>query len=459
MKTWLEGISMLETQSEMNLEVPARNGSLNFLMITTFYPPYNFGGDGIYIYRLSNELARLGHHVDVVHCVDAYECLEKKGPKGDYPVHAGIKVHRLRSGVGVISPLLTQQTSYPFFKAAEIKRVLQSKSYDVIHFHNISLIGLNALKLGSAIKLYTMHEHWLVCAMHVLWRFEREVCTKRTCISCQIRGKRPVQWWRYFGKMRRCLNHIDAFISPSHFTRRKHHEMGFTYPITHIPYFLPTYVNKAEPREFAGGSPGNRPFFLFVGRLEKIKGVQNLIPVFKEYQACDLIVAGDGDYEPKLRQLAAGMDNIKFLGRVAYDRLEALYQNALAVIVPSICVEVFGIIIIEAFAKRTPVIVNNLGAMPEVVQQSGGGFIYDSQEELLDSMEQLRKNRALRKQLGEQGYAAYQRYWSEKAHLHQYFKLIDAVADRKRRAVGPPLQEKSRLAHVPEPADSDVSFH
>jgi hypothetical protein len=30
-------------------------------MISTFYPPYNFGGDGIFVHQLSNELARRGH--------------------------------------------------------------------------------------------------------------------------------------------------------------------------------------------------------------------------------------------------------------------------------------------------------------------------------------------------------------------------------------------------------------
>ena len=41
-------------------------------MITTFYPPYNFGGDGVFVQRLSNELARRGHLVEVIHCTDAY---------------------------------------------------------------------------------------------------------------------------------------------------------------------------------------------------------------------------------------------------------------------------------------------------------------------------------------------------------------------------------------------------
>jgi hypothetical protein len=47
-------------------------------MITTFYPPYNFGGDGIFVRQLSNELALRGHRVDVIHCIDAYRALSHR---------------------------------------------------------------------------------------------------------------------------------------------------------------------------------------------------------------------------------------------------------------------------------------------------------------------------------------------------------------------------------------------
>src|SRR5919197_3565942 len=139
---------------------------LKFCMVTTFYPPYNFGGDGMYIYRLTNELARRGHQIDVLHCEDAYTLLEKTGPKGNFPNHPNVRVQRLKSKAGFLSPLLTQQTGIPFFKN-EIKKNLEANQYDVIHYHNMSLIGITALSYGSAIKLYTTHEHWLVCPMHV----------------------------------------------------------------------------------------------------------------------------------------------------------------------------------------------------------------------------------------------------------------------------------------------------
>ena len=129
-------------------------------MVTTFYPPYNFGGDGMFIYRLTNALAERGHHVEVVHCVDAYKFLAKDEPNGDYPHHPNVKVHRLHSKAGSLSPLITQQTGYPGLKNPELKQIIENGDFDVVNFHNMSLIGLKALTYGKGIKLYTMHEHF-----------------------------------------------------------------------------------------------------------------------------------------------------------------------------------------------------------------------------------------------------------------------------------------------------------
>lgn len=397
-------------------------------MITTFYPPYNFGGDGIFVYRLSNELARQGHMVHILHCIDSYQLFQKDS-WGEYPNHPNITVHPLKTRLGFLSPLLTQQTGYAFLKRNRIKSLIAENNFDVIHYHNTSLIGLEVLTYGTSLKFYTMHEHWLVCPMSTLWKYGKAICKKRDCIQCQILGRRPIQWWRYSGMMKKSLSHIDMFISPSTFAKRKHHELGLNVPITHIPHFLST----SEKNEY-NAFQCSRPYFLFVGRLEKIKGLQNLIVLFRKYKECDLLVAGDGGYADALGNLAADVRNVKFLGRCAYEVLQSLYRKALAVIIPSVGYEVFGLAVIEAFAMRAPVIVNNTGALPELVGQSGGGFIYNTDEELVEQMEKIRLNPDLRQSLGDKGYRAYRAYWSESHHSNQYYKLIREVAAQKNLA-------------------------
>lgn len=401
-------------------------------MITTFYPPYNFGGDGIFIYRLSNELAKRGHKVDVIHCKDAYLMLQPKGPKGNFPNHPNVTVHGLKSKLGLLSPLLTQQTGYPFLKAKKIERILESKDFDIIHYHNISLVGgPKLLKYRKQITLYTMHEHWLICPMHVLWKYNREVCTRRDCFWCSLVWKRPPQLWRYTSMLKNAIKNVDYFISPSSFTLKKHHEMGFQQPIIHIPYFLPLSEEQSLTMKNDKNKIPIKPYFLFVGRLEKIKGIQNLIPVFKNYPHAELLVAGDGEYANVLRNIAGGNNNIRFLERVSHPELRELYKKAIAVIVPSICYEVFGIIIIESFSMKTPVIVNNLGALPDVVEESGGGICYNNTNELINAMDTLRTQPETRRRLGENGYAAYRKFWTEENCLKIYFDLISKIAGAK----------------------------
>lgn len=404
---------------------------MKFCMITTFFPPYNFGGDGIFIYRLVNELAKRGHRVDVVHCEDAYLLLQPKGPQGDFPCHENVRVHKLKSGLGFLSPLYTQQTGSPGMKSRELTKILETNGYDVIHFHNMSLIGITALRYGKAIKLYTTHEHWLVCPMHVLWKNNRELCVDKSCFSCTLAWRRPPQFWRYTGLLERMLKHVDHFISPSRFTKQKHLAQGLDIPITHIPYFLPRRA-AAEPAPGEQGSARPRSHeFLFVGRLEKIKGVQDLIPLFRRRPTYQLSIAGDGTYASELKAMANGVQNITFLGRCSHEQLAALYRKANAVIVPSICYEVFGIIIIEAFSHKTPVIVNNLGALPEVVHDSGGGLVYTGEEELERAVDTLAHDQELRNRLGQHGFEAYLKYWTEDYHCELYFGLIDEIRKAK----------------------------
>lgn len=67
----------------------------------------------------------------------------------------------LRAGP-VFSPLAAQQIGAPLFKSSRIRKIL-GQGFDVIHYHNASLVGgPKLLEYGQGIKLYTMHEYWLI---------------------------------------------------------------------------------------------------------------------------------------------------------------------------------------------------------------------------------------------------------------------------------------------------------
>lgn len=414
---------------------------LRFCMITTFYPPYNFGGDGVAVQRLARALARRGHHVEVIHDVDAWRLLADgpepdPGGAGGDPGGAdddGVVVHRLESGWGPLSPLLTQQTGRPVANRGRIRRILEAGRFDVVNFHNVSLVGgPGVLSLGDATKMYTAHEHWLVCPTHVLWRHDREPCTGRECLRCQWHHRRPPQAWRHTGFLERQLEHVDLFVARSEFSRRKHREFGFPREMAVLPDFVPDGGRPA----LDDGRPHPDPYFLFVGRLEKIKGLQDVIPAFRDFDGADLLVAGEGSFGDELRSQAAGCPRIRFLGRLPQSRLRRYYRGALALLAPSAGWETFGLVLIEAFREGTPAIARRRGPFPEIVGRSGAGHLFGDRRELVDALQRLRDDAEHRRTLGRTARRSFLEHWSEDAVMPRYLELVRR-ARRGRRPRAP----------------------
>jgi glycosyltransferase involved in cell wall biosynthesis len=246
---------------------------------------------------------------------------------------------------------------------------------------------------------------------------------------------RPPQLWRYTGMLERYLREVDAFVAKSEFSRDKHREFGFDHPMHVIPYFL---SNGAEPWSAAapgasapGERPHARPYFLYVGRLERIKGLDDVIPAVARYPDADLLIAGDGTHGDALRGLAGDAPNVRFLGRLSPSVLRSYYGHALALIVPSIGFETFGIIVIESLREGTPVIARRVGPFPELVTASGGGLLFTQMDELIAHMRSIQTRPQLRAALGQSGREAFLRMWTEDAVVPRYLELIREVAERK----------------------------
>ena len=403
---------------------------LRFCMITTFYPPYHFGGDAIGLQRFVHGLARQGHEVTVIHDTDAWRMLSDAPEPGPYEHPDRVTVHPLRTSMGSLSCLLTQQLGRPVINGRRIRRIIREGRFDVVNFHNISLAGgPGLLKYGrGAVSLYMAHEHWLVCPSHVLWRHGRELCTARQCLRCVINHRRPPQLWRYTRLLPRMARHVDAFIAMSEFSRDKHQEFGFRQPMEVLPYFLPDQEDGAAQD---GDSPHDRPYFLFVGRLELIKGLDEVIPAMAERPDVDLVIAGDGNHRSVLEGLAEGLPNVRFLGNVAPADLSRSYGPALALIVPSGCFETFGIILIESFRNGTPVIARRIGPFPEIVEASGAGELFETTSELVDAMGRMQDDEEGRRRKSEAGRASWRALWSEAAVIPRYLDIVRRVAAEK----------------------------
>jgi len=402
--------------------------ALRFAMVTTFYPPYHFGGDGILVQRLSHALARRGHEVDVIHDADAHRVLSGIPGAVPSPKPAGVTVHPMRSRLGALSCLATQQLGRPLVHGRRIREIFEKRAFDVVHYHNISLVGGPAiLTYGDAIKLYTTHEHWLVCPTHVLWRHGRELCTGRQCLRCLMHYRRPPQLWRSTHMIEKATRSVDQFLAPSRFTADQHRRFGFMRDFEILPNFLPDTPAPAE-----GEQADEAPYFLFAGRLEHLKGLQDVIPHFGAEAEAELRVAGTGSMEAELKRLAAAFPKVKFLGQVGEQQLRRLYARAIALVVPSLCYEVFPMVLLEAFRDRLPVIARRLGPLPELIE-TAGGILFEDSEELGRALRTMAGDSALRERHAQTGRKAFETYWSESVVLDRYLELLLAIARRRGR--------------------------
>ena len=217
----------------------------------------------------------------------------------------------------------------------------------------------------------------------------------------------------------------------SHFCKDIHQKIGLELPVRYLPSFSPSEGVLADTSAKDSHDMPERPYFLFAGRLEKLKGLQTLIPLFRNYGKADLLIAGAGSDEPEFKKLAQGIPNIHFLGQISGARLRSLYRQATALIVSSVCFEISPLVITESFREKTPVIARNIGGMPELVNESGGGLIYETDDELVDAMESLLENSSYRDELGLLGHQAYKERWTAEAHVKQYLELISNISDSR----------------------------
>jgi glycosyltransferase involved in cell wall biosynthesis len=392
-------------------------------MVSTFYPPYHFGGDATYVRALSRALVARGHHVEVVHCRDAFDALQRTPQQGEAHAEDGVVVHGLRSGLGLLSPLLTQQTGRPMLKQRALRRIL-SRDFDVVHFHNISLIGGPAvLGLSDApVTLYSLHEHWLLCPTHVFWKNKAYACDRPQCLRCALRSGIPPQIWRYSSLIERSLEHVDSMLAPSEFTASRHREAGFGSKIHVLPLF--SGLDPGRPESYR---PPRDPKFVYAGRVTGLKGILPMLRVFARLPDMQLQVVGDGDLLSGARRDFGDYPNIEFTGPIPQHELAAVFRDATALILPSLAPESFGLTVVEAFACATPAIVRDAGGSRELVDSTGAGFVYRRDEELAEAVQRLGKDAPLRARLGNLAREGFERFYSAERHVDCYLEHIGTL--------------------------------
>jgi len=209
-----------------------------------------------------------------------------------------------------------------------------------------------------------------------------------------------------------------------------------------------TYLPWPSPPVHAGYSrePAATPRFVYLGRLAREKGIDVLLRAFASLvahvPAARLRIVGAGPLEAALRAEAGrlGLGSVvEFVGQASREQVDAELESAWALVAPSLWAEPFGIVALEALARRVPVIATKGGGFEETVSEPSTGILVPPAEEraLADALLEVATGRAFPEQAPDAGPAdAVLRRHDLGAHVEALRTLLGGTIDahRARRA-------------------------
>ncbi len=170
-------------------------------------------------------------------------------------------------------------------------------------------------------------------------------------------------------------------------------------------------------------------YILYLGRLDQKKGIDILIKAFSkvEHQDVKLKIAGKiNNYKYYLDELINTLkikSNVEFLGIISGERKENLINNAHVLIAPSHS-EVIGMVNLEAAILKTPVITTYQTGLNPKWNINGGILINPNENELFDSLQQVLKWDAKKRNLnGQKLYSFVKKYYSWQGKKEDWLKL------------------------------------
>jgi glycosyltransferase involved in cell wall biosynthesis len=311
---------------------------------------------------------------------------------------------------------------------------------DVVHFHAVNDVEIEqrALREFPAIKTFHVFDY---CPSGTKFHHALDRnCTFETSIACVPRqaylrctlSKRPPVWWRQYRHAATLNVHNQAYkrlIVASEFVKDEAVRTGYDpAKIAVVPYFtaLPGAVTSPRPNHV-----------LFVGRLTHEKGVDFLFDALARLTGdWTCTVVGDGMAAGKLRADAArrGISGrITFAGWLNGRALEAEFEAASVVAVPSRWPEPFGIVGIEAMAHRRPVVAFRVGGIPDWLADETTGFAVTPFDTAAfgERLQWLFAHPADAASMGQAGYERVAREFDARAHLSRLMPIYQELSDRR----------------------------
>ena len=268
---------------------------------------------------------------------------------------------------------------------------------------------------------------------------KRMSCVKYKCVlnSPVYSGiKMMAKWMHDIMKVHR---RIDAFVVPSEFTLGRLHEYGI--PMEKLNH-IPTFFNLKE----VNPEVEYKPFVLFVGRIEKQKGLMSLVKAFETipYELKIIGFSNDG-YEDEMKQYlgrpingdlnveettAYGKNgNIHFLGRKKFEDIVPYLKSCMCTVVPSEWYDNFPNVVLESYAYKKALIATDFGSLQYMVDEGNTGmkFRYADLDDLRRCVSYMIEHPEASMAMGENAYHLIETKYSPDSHYNKLIELMNKV--------------------------------
>lgn len=311
--------------------------------------------------------------------------------------------------------------------AKEFGDLLKREKPDICHVHNtfplITPVVYQVCKDKKVPVVQTLHNYKMVCTNSLLFRDGEvcEVCLNKSLYN-SIKHKcyrdshlataaqaHVIQHHRGSGTWN---NLIDRYICLTDFQRDKLISGGLIADKTVVkPNFLSQTGSNIE-----SGS-----FFLFVGRLNDSKGLQDLLQLFTQNQTSEFVLIGKSDHP----QLFNKFKNVTHLGERERSEVLENMRKCKAVLFPSKYYEGMPMVILEAFSHKKPVIARNTGAMSSMIEHGYNGLKYEHVDDFIRAVDLMHQNNSLVDELGKNAFQDYEQKYSQ---AYGYKNLMNVYA-------------------------------
>jgi glycosyltransferase involved in cell wall biosynthesis len=414
-------------------------------IIIVNYRYFVSGGPERYLFNIEEILEKRGH------TVVPFSIKHNKNTPSDYeeyfmsPIGKGDEVYaneykksNLKTAFTGLSRML-----YSFEAKRKLKKLIKDVKPDIIYViyyqNKMSASVIDAAYEMKVPVVQRISDFGHICANNIFYIYQKkEICErclhgsrfnaiKHKCVNNSFFNSFLKVLALKIQDYRKTIKKISAFVIPAEFTGQKFKEFGV--PASKI-HCIPTFYNDTSDglEEISYGD-----FFLYVGRVDRDKGILTLVKAFEgtDYRLVIIGSSIDGYDDFIKNYLADKKHNIVFTGKLDFNEIKSYLKSCLCTVCPSECYDNMPNTVLESYGYKKGVIASRLGALVDLVVENETGLNFTAGDylDLRSKIKYIFDNKQEAIRFGTQAKGKLLTEYSDNLHYERLLYLFNSLAN------------------------------